>query len=65
MKRAVLVSSALFAVFHFTPVLMPALFVFGIVQAWLVQRFDSLYPAILLHAINNGVLMVAVYLSLS
>jgi hypothetical protein len=65
LKRAVLVSSALFAVFHFTPVLMPALFVFGIVQAWLVQRFDSLYPAILLHAINNGVLMVAVYLSLS
>jgi membrane protease YdiL (CAAX protease family) len=60
-----LVSAALFAVFHITPALMPALFVFGIVQAWLLERYDSLYPPILLHALNNGVLLVAVYASLS
>ncbi|MGH2756519.1 MAG: lysostaphin resistance A-like protein [Actinomycetota bacterium] len=60
-----LVSALLFAVFHITPALMPALFVFGIVQAWLYERYDSLYPPILLHALNNGVLLVAVYASLS
>jgi hypothetical protein len=60
-----LVSSALFALFHVVPALMPALFVFGLVQVWLVQRYDSLYPAILLHALNNGVLLVAVYAELS
>ena len=60
---AVLLSSALFAVFHFIPPLMPALFVFGIVLALLVERFDSLYPSILLHALNNGGVMVAVYLT--
>lgn len=62
---ALLVSSALFALFHVTPPLMPALFVFGIVQALVMHRFDSLYPAILLHALNNAVLMVLVYAQLS
>lgn len=58
---AVFGSAALFAVLHLTPQLMPALFVFGIVQALVVHRFDSLYPAILLHALNNSVLLLAVY----
>lgn len=65
LMAATLVSAALFAVLHLTPLLMPALFVFGIVQALMVHRFDSLYPAIVLHALNNSVLLLAVYGTLS
>ena len=54
-------SSALFAVMHFVPPLIPALLVFGVVQALVVHRLKSLYPAMLLHAINNWVLLVGVY----
>lgn len=54
-------SSALFAVMHFVPPLIPALVVFGAIQALVVHRLKSLYPAILLHAINNWILLVGVY----
>ncbi len=58
---AVFMSSALFAVMHFVPPLIPALLVFGAIQAVVVHRLKSLYPAILLHAINNWILLVGVY----
>lgn len=58
---AVGLSSSLFAVMHFVPPLIPALLVFGAIQALVVHRLKSLYPAILLHAINNWVLLVGVY----
>lgn len=62
---AVVGSSALFAVLHFVPPLIPALFVFGVVQAFVVYRLRSIYPAIALHALNNAILLVAVYMSLA
>lgn len=62
---AVIASSALFAVLHFVPPLIPALFVFGVVQALVVYRLRSIYPAIALHALNNAILLVAVYMSLA
>ncbi|HEV3473745.1 MAG TPA: CPBP family intramembrane glutamic endopeptidase, partial [Actinomycetota bacterium] len=58
---SILGSSALFAVMHFIPPLIPALLVFGAIQALVVHRLKSLYPAILLHAINNWILLVGVY----
>lgn len=58
---AVLLSSALFAMMHFVPPLIPALLVFGAIQALVVHRLKSLYPAIFLHAINNWILLVGVY----
>lgn len=57
----ILGSSVLFAVMHFVPPLIPALLVFGAIQALVVHRLKSLYPAILLHAINNWILLVGVY----
>lgn len=61
---AVMVSAALFAVVHFVPPLIPALFVFGIVQALVAYRLKSIYPAIVMHAFNNAVLLLFVYASL-
>lgn len=58
---AVFLSSALFAVMHFVPPLIPALLAFGAVEALVFQRYKSLYPAMLVHGINNAFLLVGVY----
>ena len=58
---AVVISSALFALLHFIPALFPALFAFGVFQALVVHRYNSLYPAIAMHALNNTTLLAAVY----
>lgn len=62
---AILVSSIVFAVAHFIPVLIPVLVVFGIAEALVAERYDSLYPAIALHALNNGALFVALFSTLN
>lgn len=58
---AVGISAFAFAFVHFLPPLIPALFVMGIVLAVLVERFQSLYPAMLVHALNNAVALIALY----
>ena len=62
---AVLVSSAVFAVAHFVPILLPVLFVFGIAEALVMERYGSIYPAIALHALNNGALFLALFATLN
>lgn len=62
---AVLISSVVFAVAHFVPVLVPVLIVFGIAEALVVERYKSIYPAIALHALNNGALFVALFSTLN
>ncbi|MEA2517341.1 MAG: protease family protein [Actinomycetota bacterium] len=64
-QTAVLISSLIFAIAHFTPILIPVLFVFGIAEALVAERYESLYPAMALHALNNGALFVALYLTLN
>jgi membrane protease YdiL (CAAX protease family) len=64
-QAAVLISSLIFAIAHFTPILIPVLFVFGIAEALVAERYESLYPAMALHALNNGALFVALYLTLN
>ncbi|MQA99251.1 MAG: CPBP family intramembrane metalloprotease [Actinobacteria bacterium] len=58
---AVIVSSALFAATHLIVPLMPVLFALGIVLARITERYRSLYPAVAVHGLNNGlaVLLVA------
>ena len=58
---AVSASALLFASLHFIPPLVPALLVMGVVLAALVERYDSLYPSILVHALNNAAALVALY----
>ena len=52
--RAVLISSLVFAVVHFSPQFFQ-IFLLGSLLGYLALRTDSLYPGILLHMINNGI----------
>ncbi|HEU4480537.1 MAG TPA: type II CAAX endopeptidase family protein, partial [Actinomycetota bacterium] len=61
---AMVVSALLFAIVHAIPVLIPVFLFLGIVFAFVAERYDSLYPAITLHALNNGVALLAVYSTL-
>lgn len=58
---AMVVSSLVWAFAHFYPVLIPAFFVFGMIEAFVAERYKSLYPAIMLHALYNGVLVIGLY----
>jgi membrane protease YdiL (CAAX protease family) len=58
---AMVVSSLVWAVAHFYPVLIVAFFVFGMIEAFVAERYQSLYPAIALHALYNGILVVGLY----
>lgn len=62
---AVVISSVVFAVAHFVPILVPVLFVFGIAEALVMERYGSIYPAIALHALNNGALFLALFATLN
>ena len=55
---AVLLSALVFAVLH---VVIPPLFLMGIVLAALAQRTNSLLPGIVLHATNNGLIVLAIW----
>lgn len=56
---AVVVSAAIFGVLH---VVVPPIFVMGLVLAGFAERFDSLYPGMVLHAVNNGLVVLAIAL---
>jgi membrane protease YdiL (CAAX protease family) len=58
---AVALSAGVFALAHVVPVLLPALFILGIVLALVAERSASIYPAIVLHALNNGISLVILY----
>ncbi|MBQ7779418.1 MAG: CPBP family intramembrane metalloprotease [Clostridia bacterium] len=51
----VLLTSLIFALFHTNPMHIPSLFVAGVCYGVLTVMFRSVWPAILAHAINNGV----------
>ena len=61
---AVTVSAIAFALLHFIPALIPALLGMGVVLALVADRYDSLYPAMLVHALNNGIAVIAIYAAL-
>jgi uncharacterized protein len=58
-------SALAFSISHLIPSLVLFLFVLGIVFAWVVERYESVYPAMALHALNNGFVMVLLYVSLN
>lgn len=61
---AIALSALAFAFLHFIPPLVPALLVMGIVLALVAERYDSLYPAMLVHGLNNGIAVIALYSAL-
>lgn len=53
--KAVLYSSALFMMMHFNPWWAIQIYVLGMVLGYLMWRTGSIWPAVVLHAVNNGV----------
>jgi CAAX protease family protein len=48
-------AAVLFALLHLNPVQFPALVVLGALFGWLTWRAGSIWPAVLAHAVNNGI----------
>ncbi len=57
---AAMLSALIFAVLHFIPVLLPALFIFGVVLALVFHYTRSLYCSALLHMLINAVAVVLI-----
>lgn len=58
---AIVINALLFALIHFIPILLPGLFFVGLVLAWVRERTDSVIPGILLHCLQNGLVVLAIY----
>lgn len=52
-KKAIVVSSILFAAAHFNLFGFPYLFLVGVLLGWLLQKTGSLYPGMIIHAAHN------------
>ncbi len=59
---AIVVAAAVFALCHFSAWAVVPTFVLGLALGWLASRFETLWPAIALHALYNGVIVAAVFL---
>jgi len=55
LNGGILISAALFSVFHFSIGSFVPIFIFGIVLAWLYIRTGSIYPSIIAHSTQNVV----------
>jgi membrane protease YdiL (CAAX protease family) len=58
---AIVVNAAIFAALHFIPILLPVLFVMGLLLTFVRARTNSVIPGILIHALNNAVFVLAIY----
>ncbi|MBI2845775.1 MAG: CPBP family intramembrane metalloprotease [Chloroflexi bacterium] len=58
---ALLVSSALFAIFHILPTTVPPIFVLGLFLGLLYHLSGSLWPSILMHAATNILALTVAY----
>ncbi len=56
----ILLTALIFALFHTNPVQIPSLFVAGVCYGVLTNLFQSVWPAVFAHAVNNG---IAVFLT--
>lgn len=61
---AAIISAVIFAGTHGFRLVIPTLTILGLGLAWLRERYDSLYPPILLHALNNA-LAITLFLTVS
>ena len=58
---AVLLNAGVFAALHFIPIMLPMLFVSGIVFALVRERTGSLVPGMLIHGLQNASFVIALY----
>lgn len=57
---AIALNAALFALVHIVPILLPALFVVGLLMAYLRERSGSIWPSVAFHMLQNGLALVAI-----
>lgn len=57
--RTAVITAALFAVVHFIPRVMPAVFLLGLALAFVYERIGSTAPGILIHCVYNGIALTA------
>lgn len=62
---AILLNAALFSVAHVFVLLLPGLFVVGLLLAYLRERSGSIWPGVLLHALQNGLALLAIAVALA
>ena len=61
---AILMSSLIFGIVHGEIAIAISAFILGILIAWAYERSGSLWTAIMIHAINNGVKILMLYIFL-
>jgi membrane protease YdiL (CAAX protease family) len=61
-RRAMIVSALFFTALHLSLELFLPIFVLGLFLAWLYEQTGSLYPGILLHAANNALSLLLLFL---
>ncbi|MFM7554397.1 MAG: lysostaphin resistance A-like protein, partial [Verrucomicrobiota bacterium] len=62
LSRTILLVSLVFGLIHGLDYLIPIAFM-GVLLAWLRVRYRSLWPPVLLHAMNNTLISVVLYLN--
>lgn len=60
-RVAIVGSSAVFSLYHVTPWALVPTFLLGLALAWLAFDRKTLWPAIVLHALYNGVVVAAAF----
>ena len=59
---AVIVSALIFGLVHFIPILIPGLVFVGLILGWVRERSGSVVPGIVIHALQNSIVMLGIYL---
>ena len=61
MSVSLIASSAIFGIVHGDIAVAGMAFILGLILGWVFERSHSLWTAIIIHAINNGVKIIAIY----
>ncbi|MGM0560631.1 MAG: CPBP family intramembrane glutamic endopeptidase [Pseudomonadota bacterium] len=58
------ISAGLFSLLHGIAIMIPALFVVGLMLAWIYEKSGSLWPAIVMHSAFNCIMLGLLYIAL-
>ncbi|MFN8486355.1 MAG: type II CAAX endopeptidase family protein [Caldilineaceae bacterium] len=59
---AIAASAFVFGLVHFIPIIIPGLIFVGFILGWVRERSGSVVPGMVIHALQNGIVMVGIYL---
>jgi membrane protease YdiL (CAAX protease family) len=62
-SKAGLISAGLFALIHLQPLAVIPIFILGMIFAYLYHRSGSIWPAVIMHVLTNGLGLGAAYLA--